>query len=210
MTLSKRLFGAMIAALSVSLGLATTTSAALLIDQQNTVNSTFTVTFLPALGQSFKPALNSIDFATFILSNTTAGATYKVQVLQGAGYGGTLLGESITMPVALAPTPPPGQPVTVDNAQPVEFDFLTPIALTPGNVYTLRVVQANNVGGSFFLRTGFNNPYAGGEAYAIDAQPTLDYVFAEGVRAVPEPSSLALCGIAGLAALAFRGVRRRS
>ena len=190
--------------------LATTARADLIIDQQNTTNSTFAVTALPYLGQSFTPTLSSLDFVSLVISNTSA-STYKVQIFRGAGYGGTLLGESATYGVALAPLPANGQPFSVDNAQPVEFDFAAPVALAGGGVYTLRALQVTGAGGYMFLRTGLNNPYAGGQAYAIDPIPAVDFVFAEGIHgaAVPAPASLAMWAAAGLVALGARARRRR-
>src|SRR4051794_33062133 len=126
MTNSTRLLRATIAALGVLMVSAITTRADLVIDQENTSDETFTVTALSALGQSFTPTLNSIDFARFVISNSNAGL-YKVELFEGDGFGGTLLGETAAEPVALAILPPAGEPITEDFAQPVEFDFSTAI-----------------------------------------------------------------------------------
>ncbi len=191
-----------LAGIPILFGCVSAARADLMIDQQNTTNSTFTVTGLTSLGQTFTPTLGSLNFATFIISDT-AVSTFKVQVYSGIGYSGTLLGESAAQSVALAPTPPNGQPFTVDNAQLVEFDFATSVLLAPGNSYTLRVIQATGSGGFLFFRTGLNNPYAGGTAYDVAPITGIDFVFGEGIRtpaSVPEPSSMMLLasGVVGI------------
>jgi hypothetical protein len=198
-------------ALSFLCGWSSPTRADLVIDQQNTANNTFTVTALSSLGQTFTPTLNSLDFATFTLSNTNA-STYRVEVYSGVGYGGTLLGASPAYSVAVAPLPANGQPFTVDNASPVEFDFASPITLTPGDTYTLRAIQVTGGGGFFFLRTGLNNPYPGGAAFAGSTINSIDFVFNEGIHssAVPEPGSIALLTGLTLTGAAFLRRRKQS
>jgi hypothetical protein len=47
--------------------------------------------------------------------------------------------------------------------QQIEFDFAAPVALTPGNVYTLQIDLIS--GTTLDEAAGDSNPYAGGQAY---------------------------------------------
>jgi hypothetical protein len=186
-------------------GLAASASAAQVIDQQNTATtgSNNTGTANPTIGESFTDNSGLIDFATFSLYATRA-ASYRVDLLSGSGFGGVLLGSSDTQALAV------GTDVTA-----VEFDFASQIALDPGSVYTLQLVQVGAAPTSFKLGAAIsrNNPYAGGSWFS-GAQGTAnlvnDLVFSEGyttAAAVPEPANAALL----MAGLGFMGLvaRRR-
>jgi hypothetical protein len=198
---------ATILALTLALaGLVTSAHAGQQIDQQSTdfTNSNNTGTANPTVGQSFTDTLGLIDFAAFSLYVTKA-ASYSVELFSGSGFGGTLLATSDTQALAV------GTVLT-----PVEFDFSSQIALDPGSVYTLQLVQVGTAPTSFKLGEAISrdNPYAGGSWFnGADGSINLanDLVFAEGytpaVAAVPEPANAALL----MAGLGFMGLiaRRR-
>ena len=171
------------------IGVAGSAPAQQVIDQQSTasIGALGNTSTSPSLGQSFTAGLGLIDFATFSLA-TSVLANYRVDLYNGSGYGGAILGSTAAV------SPHVG---SAGTALPIEFDFASPIVLTPGNSYTLRVVLASGPGGSFSLNGAFSNlnPYAGGGALTgtgvIGPSAANDFVFSEGFT-VPEPSSMAL------------------
>ncbi len=182
-------------------------AAIAVVDQQNTIGSLTTGyplhgNYSNVLGQSFTPGLASMNAATFVMLPENFTVTLQLSVYAGSGFGGALLGTSAA--------------VTLTNTsyQPVEFDLATPLALTPGSIYTLAVSQT--AGDGFLFRYSDSNPYAGGLAYygaSQSAVPAFDAVFAEGVTSasllVPEPGTWVLCA-AGMAGMGLRSLRRRA
>jgi hypothetical protein len=169
-----------------------------IVDQQNTsTNSIFILSSMA--GQSFTPGLNGIDFATFSLRTEGASSTVVLNLFQGAGYGGTLLGSSAAVVI------------TNSSFQTVEFDYASTIALTPGQVYTMQIKV--NAGSLIDEDDDSSNPYSGGTEYSSGgvAVAQYDMVFSEGINAaaVPEPSSLVMCGIAGVVGLVVARRRRQ-
>ncbi len=168
---------------------AATRAALTTTDQQNTTFNTtsggFSGTATTGFGQSFTPALLTLNAATFSLATEGASSTVQLRLFSGNGYGGTLLATSAA--------------VTFTNTtiQTTEFDFATPVALTPGTTYTFQLaVPAGSTYSSVYSDA---NPYAGGLVYNASGGgfPTLDFVFAEGTNAAlaPEPSTWTLVGL---------------
>ena len=182
-------------------------------DQQNTVyshNFTFDPYTITAdyFGQSFTPSLAVMNAVTVALAANQATETLRLDVLAGVGLTGTVLASSA--------------PVTFGNTiiQSIEFDLANPLALVPGNMYTLALAQTYGQASTNGFQTlvGIGNPYAGGGFYAYGGgypYPDYDIVFAEGVTSaslvpsvVPEPSTWATLFV-GAGVLCTCALRRR-
>jgi hypothetical protein len=175
------------------IGAAGQAEADLIIDQQNTVGAerltASSTNQALSLGQSFTPTLSSIDFATFEVA-VSENATYRIDLHSGVGYGGPLLGSSLSQAL----------PVGSNNIQAVEFDFAAPIALSSGSTYTLQIVRVTGSNLDLYVEAGSGNPYTRGSFLGTVGIPfqTFDAVFSEGTGAVatPEPSTIALAASA--------------
>ena len=171
----------------------------LIVDQENTVGGETNSVAFTGAGQAFTPTFSAIDAATFRLSTGGSAATLQLELYEGAGTLGALLGASGPRSVATS------------GFEQVDFNLASRVSLTPGSPYTLFVRALNGVFGQEFSA---GDPYTGGDAYDQNGfvAQGVDLVFAEGVTspvsAVPEPGTLGLLG-AGLAALGGLGARTR-
>lgn len=147
-------------------------------------------------GQSFIPALSSVDFVQLYLSdpNRNQDPALYVDLWAGSLGNGTLLGQSSAVSLSTTFTG-----VTT-------FLFPTTITVTPGTTYYLQpVVQS---GDSEQVGIDIGPYYANGMAFfSGTAEPSSDLWFREGI-VVPEPSyaSLVLLGLAAIYPL----LRRRT
>ena len=181
--------------------------AAQIIDQQQQQGLAEIGTSGNNAGQSFTPTLAGIDFAIFFIDadggQNADGSllTLRVDLFEGNGFGGTLLAS--TAPLV----------VTTNSFQPIEFNFPTTVALTPGNVYSLQVVSGAGVGiVGFDMLIFLNDGLPGGTAFNQFGVPfpAADWVFAEGINvAVSGPSTFALLGLGALGLLRYEWRRRK-
>jgi len=164
-----------------------------IFDQTNTgTPETFsaTLTFGP-IGQSFTPTLTSLNFVNLMTAAAvlqgSALQPYTLEVdIHSQSIFGTILGtsEPITVQPVCCIGPKFAKPVLTP------FQFSTPVALVPGDLYVIQVfaVSEDALVGS----TG--NTYAGGTMIANGSvQPESDLWFQEGI-ATPEPDTLLLLG----------------
>ena len=140
--------------------------------------------------QTFTPTFNAMDAVEVWVAAMTENSdttTLRASVLSG----GTVLGYSDVG----VPDPP------IYDRVPVHFDFLTPIALVPGNLYSLSI---DVIGGEL---------YGLGIAYGGDGYPwgrfndyDVDLFFSEGLHPqnVPEPSLMVLLGISVMSIVGLR------
>jgi hypothetical protein len=160
------------------------------------------------LTQSFMPTLSAIGFVQFefedVPNNGNSGATVYVNLWTGSPniHSATLLGS--TTPVYM----PNG--FVSDNlfvAGVTNFYFSTSIALTVGQTYYLQPVVLSGDNPWDIVTIG--NTYPNGQLFAngLPGQPSTDLWFREGV-VVPEPTTLALFGLAGLLIVTRRHFRR--
>jgi hypothetical protein len=166
------------------------------IDQQNTVADSF-LGPSGSPGQSFTPTLTGIDTATFELatSDPTNGALVFAVLYQGDGFGGSTLASS-------------SNELSILNTSAFAeytFNFSPAIALTLGQVYTLRLFDTT--GSTLYEEEGSGNPYAGGVEYDSNgvAQTGFDLVFSEGAQ-TPEPTTFwtLLAGLAAVGAFVMK------
>ena len=159
------------------------------------------------LTQSFVPALSAIGFVEFefqdIPGNGSNGATVYVNLWTGSPNinSASLLGS--TAPVYM----PDGWGNNGSSAGNTDLYFTSPIASTPGQTYYLQpVVSSGDNPWDIMVLT---NTYANGQLFSRGnaVQPTSDLWFREGIL-TPEPSALALAGLASLLILARSGCRK--
>lgn len=171
--------------LAVGVGTLGQANAGLLtVDQESVGPTNFSGVGGITNGQSFTPSFSTIDGAEFRIRSDGASSTLHLEVREGQGLSGTLLGSS-------------GQ-VTIDSIlSVVHFDLLSSVTLSPGSLYTL--VLDLDAGTTFAGDISNLNPYAGGLAInnAGELFPGLDFWFREGTHAaqVSEPSTLALLAL---------------
>lgn len=197
----------LLAALLVAASTQTHAQGTFVYDQQSAANplafNTQGVDFFyiqtEPLTQSFIPTLSSIEFVQFEfidpLGNGANGATVYVNLWTGSPNtnSATLLGS--TAPIYMPNGFGYGYGVT-------NFYFSTLIALTAGQTYYLQpVVQSGDNPWDIMVLT---NTYPNGQLYGSGSyfQPGADLWFREGV--VPEPTTLALFGLGGILAYAFK------
>ena len=173
------------------------TAAAQFVDQHNEPFVLSPVTFAtsPAggVGQSFRPALNSLDFVELQIFNESpvGPASFFVGIRAGS-ITGNLLGMS-----QLTTTPLPFP------LGPTHFDFPSRVPLTAGNTYVLEISE--QVGGAGWgVRYGPGADYANGQAFTGGNPVNFDLWFREGVKAVPEPSAWMFCVFAVAGVLVVR------
>jgi hypothetical protein len=166
------------------------------VDQQNLVGHYFGGVSAPdfLLGQSFTPSLNGIDSIDLNISILAFPAQMRVALLDGLvgldGLQAPVIGMTQTVTI------------TETSLREFRFDFPVTVALTPGNPYVMRFEPIGaNSNPQIEINTGYPpNPYPGGQALQLHLPPSSlldrDFVFAEGLNQIPEPSSLLLLAIA--------------
>lgn len=161
---------------------ATQANAQLVVDQQQTVNQSGGGAIAPSwtsFGQSFRPALSSIDWAEFVLQNESSPFTpisLSLSILNGVVGDNGLEGPVIATSPAVS--------LTSTTHAPLQFQFASTVALTPGNTYVLRVnILTPNEGLGW--RQAFGNPYPNGQMlqspYESEFLDSEDAMFREGV-----------------------------
>ena len=155
------------------------------------------------LMQSFDPTLSAIGFVQFefedVPNNGTNGATVYVNIWTGSPNtnSATLLGS--TTPVYM----PDGFINGFYYTGVTNFYFSTPVTLTPGQTYYLQPVVLSGDDPWAIMTIG--DTYSYGQLFEKGLGFSTDMWFREGmVVPVPEPTALALIGLSGLLACAFK------
>jgi hypothetical protein len=186
--------------------------ADLIIDQQYTARPNLgtnqSVSFFQPFGQSFTPSLASLNIVQLHLSEAVPGpdldgGTFAVRIREGGNATGAVLGTST------AEMLPYGFGTSADDfgygfpfgGSLVQFDFATPMALDPGALYSIELVDLSQA--QFLVYGTQPGGYPGGTAITGFPFPPVDFFFREGINTVPEPGTLGLFGILlfGLAVL---------
>lgn len=159
-----------------------------IVDQSNVVGGSITTGVLTPgqnLGQSFTPALTGLD--RFEIQGSSRGvSTVQFNLFRGLPGSGAQIATSPTLIV------------TNSTLETIGFEFPATVALVPGDIYTATLVLI--AGDSYLLAFSSANPYPGGVAFNEFGLPrsTIDWVFSEGIIAIPEPSTVLLLGFAAV------------
>jgi PEP-CTERM motif len=174
--------------------------AGFVVDQSQLISNVFIAAFGQTdLAQSFQQSNSNITGASIQLENVGIGLGDVTISLYNnlPNNGGSLLAS--------------GTDFGVSHGDFVTVSFGSIIAVIPDTTYYLVFTSTNDTLG---IAGSDANPYSRGIVYAnpgYGAFPTLDYAFQTYafVGSVPEPSSLAMCGIAGVIGLAVAQFRRK-
>ena len=163
---------------------------------QTNVNGCYATWYWRPLGQSFTASASEsqvrvVSVQIQVFNQHLADPIIALQVREGVGHTGAVLG-SQTSPV-----------IPIHDVSPiwVDFEFASPLTLTPGQQYTLSftATNADDTAGGYSHST--YNPYSGGAVIEGDGLlvPQDDLAFR--VLSVPEPTSFALCAFIGVTLL---------
>lgn len=165
------------------------------------------------IGQEFTPSLAGLDFVDLRVadagSDTGPGTNFQLQVRE-ASILGTVIGTSETVYVPDNTNLGGGDIIT-------RFLFPSVVALTPGSLYVIEVIQQTpsfgDGTGNFAITAGaLGGTYAGGTGIVDGSAINRDFIFAEGLTsaAVPEPAAAAMLGLGllGVAAVSARRAAR--
>jgi hypothetical protein len=120
--------------------------------------------------------------------------------IRAASISGTILGTS----TAVAPAE-----INLGGGTTLtEFDFSSPISLTPGLTYVIQTAELEpTVSNESFGWVGgplTDSTYAPGEAYVDGTlRPTFDFAFEEGIQSVPEPATWLMAAMAAIPCAGF-------
>jgi hypothetical protein len=196
------------AAILVAASTQTHAQGTLVFDQQSTNPPSIVGDYLniqadSPLLQSFIPTLSTIGFAQFEFwdfsgtpNNGNNGATVYVNLWTGS--------PNVNSATLLGSTAPVYMPEGFGEFSPgvTNFYFSTAVALTPAQTYYLQPVVLS--GDNPWTIWSPGDTYPNGQTYenGYPFQSGADLWFREGV--VPEPTTLALFGLSGVLAYAFK------
>jgi len=175
-----------------------------IVDQsQTSVDVLVNLGFSGLTGQGFTPALPSLDVVEVFFDGPDGTfppdipGEFSVGIHQG-GITGPVIGTSSAITL-----------LSGIFREVVRFDFPTSVPLVPGNLSAIEINRLSDPGLPFFFGGIQADTYPGGTAIINgQSRPDFDLFFREGPLAVPEPSTLALCGLVGMG-LATYGLLRR-
>ena len=87
-----------------------------------------------------------------------------------------------------------------------QFDFATQVALNPGALYSIELVELT--GDTLQMYGTLPGGYPGGTAITGTSLSSVDFFFGDGIQDVPEPGTFGLC-VSGAFVLGIGVIRRR-
>jgi hypothetical protein len=166
---------------------------------QSNDNGSYATWYWRPLGQSFTATASEsqvrvVSVLIVAANSNLADPTIALQVREGIGHTGAVLGSQTSMVI----------PTDDLTRTWIDFEFASPLALTPGQQYTLSFSATNaEMTAGAYAHSTFN-PYSGGAVIEGDGflVPQDDLAFR--VLSVPEPTSLALGVFMGAALMLHR------